>query len=310
MKYHKEIIPKLLSYQGFCFKNFLWLVGRLIHQNDLRAVRESDGMVDNFKQSKNRFLVKGIADQTFKLTIGENVIESQTDAFGYFTIMQNDFQSEGNNVCIFEFDKLNFSTIKRNMIYMIPEDCKKIVVSDIDDTLVHTNVRHKNRTIFNAIFGNALSKKMIEGAAPFLNHLNKELKMPIFYVSRSPYELSDVIKTFFEINDFPNGPMLLRNVSTVKYYKQRDFLKEQKFKGIEMLFKNTADIKFILIGDSSEKDALIYLNLAKRFPKKVDKIFIRNVYKNRKYKNLVTAVNDFPNGFLVQFFDGYGELGV
>ena len=72
--------------------------------------------------------------------------------------------------------------------------------------------------------------------------------------------------------------------------------------------KMTAPMPFVLLGDSAELDAIIYLNLAKQFPGRVKRIYIRRVSKGPFLEKLIHAINQFPDNELVCFFKYYHQL--
>ena len=299
---------RLLTYQGIQCGSFFWINARLIYDNKLQIAKKSDKFWNNFNATRKRFFAKGVANIEGVLKIGEKQQAFVTDDFGYIKIVSSDWAETNVDTCIWEFGKIDLVIEQKESFLRVNEECKRIIVSDIDDTIVHTNVRHKYRTVFNAIIGNAFTKKPVKGAAQMYQRLTENGRNPIFYASRSPQELYDVIRQFLQINQYPVGPFLLRNISKEWHYKQKDILKEQKFLAIKMVLQNTAQVKSILIGDSSEKDAIIYLHLAEQFPDKVEQIFIRIVQRNNKFISLKKDIERFANHKLVQFFDDFDEL--
>ena len=99
------------------------------------------------------------------------------------------------------------------------------------------------------------------------------------YVSASPWQLFLPLSEFVRSNGFPAGTFYLKNFRL----KDRSFgslfqnPEEYKPAVIEPLLKQFPNRRFVLVGDSGERDPEVYGALARRFPKQVMRIFIRNV---------------------------------
>jgi phosphatidate phosphatase APP1 len=105
--------------------------------------------------------------------------------------------------------------------FLIPSEKAEFgVISDIDDTILHTGVVSslKWQVIKNTIFKRPEKRIPLEGAANFLSLLhagaNGSSANPIFYVSHSPWNLYRYLLYFLEKNNFPKGPILLRNLKS------------------------------------------------------------------------------------------------
>ena len=53
------------------------------------------------------------------------------------------------------------------------------------------------------------------------------------------------------------------------------------------------ELNFILIGDSGEKDADIYTEIAKKYPNRILAIYLRNVNHKRKEKRIQKIIDSF-----------------
>ena len=96
------------------------------------------------------------------------------------------------------------------------------VISDIDDTILHTGVVSslKWRVLVNTIFKRARSRDALEGTANFYHKLHRghsgKKSIPIFYVSHSPWNLYRYLELFLKTDNFPKGPILLRSISSFR----------------------------------------------------------------------------------------------
>ena len=170
---------------------------------------------------------------------------------------------------------------------LIPSDKAEYgVISDIDDTIIHTGVVSslKWQVILNTIFKRPEKRIPLEGAAGFLKLLHRGSRgisaNPIFYVSHSPWNLYRYLLFFLEKNNFPKGPILLRSFRSILRRKSRE--KPQKQKEILNILSSYPDMPFILIGDSGEHDADIYMEIAETHPNRILAIYLRSVRHRRK----------------------------
>lgn len=186
------------------------------------------------------------------------------------------------------------------------------VITDIDDTILHTGVTSymKWQVIFNTLFKRAESRIPLKGAAALYTTLHQgrdgSSAHPVFYVSHSPWNLYCYLEYFLARNHFPAGPIILRSMSSV--LRRRSKRKEpQKQMAIANILGTYPGLPFILIGDSGEKDADIYLEIARRYPDRVLAIYLRTVRhaaRMKRVRGLVAQQDHTP----VRLVDRSGEI--
>jgi phosphatidate phosphatase APP1 len=151
------------------------------------------------------------------------------------------------------------------------------VISDMDDTVLQSNVASFLRAARLVLLENAHTRMPFPGVAAFYRALQAGTKLtgpnPIFYVSKSPWNLYDVIVQFLERQEIPLGPVLLRDWDLVPERATKGF----KTREIEEIFQTYPALPFILIGDTTQKDPEIYRDIVRAFPGRVLAVYIRNV---------------------------------
>ncbi len=170
------------------------------------------------------------------------------------------------------------------------------VVSDIDDTIKDTQVPAGKKTVLRNTF---LRKfKAAEGMRErYLNLLNKadgNIDVCFHYVSGSPWQLYWMLSQFlFEQEQFPLGTVHMKNLrknlvehgalsSIVAFAVGGDLATlDQKVRQITNLMIHLPQRKFILFGDSGEKDPEVYRAIQELFPEQVQQIYIRDVLGER-----------------------------
>jgi phosphatidate phosphatase APP1 len=168
--------------------------------------------------------------------------------------------------------------VMAGQIVVAPTKPGVAVLSDIDDTVLKTGVGNKLKLIKKVLFGNAHQLKSF----PYAPALYRELAArgyPLVFVSGSPINLYPRLRTFFRLRRFPRGSMRLKNLGLGK---GSDSLFAQKAYKLAKLREAAALLpgyRFVLIGDSGEKDPEIYRALKKALPRRVVSVLIHNVNK-------------------------------
>lgn len=152
------------------------------------------------------------------------------------------------------------------------------VISDIDDTIRHTGVTRSKRELLQNVFAKSFEDCKLDGVSEWYNKLAAEGAY-FHYVSNSPWQLYDVIYGFLRYNNFPEGSIHLKRYAGV-FDELTEPARMRKRKRLEEIVSNFPKHKFILVGDSGEADLESYADLARRFPKQVVAIYIRNVEKH------------------------------
>jgi phosphatidate phosphatase APP1 len=150
------------------------------------------------------------------------------------------------------------------------------VISDIDDTVLDSQVRSKRKLVWKVLTSNARKLKTFAGAPELYRALAKK-GYPIVFVSGSPINLYTRLRRFFGLRGFPAAPLMLKNLGRGE---GSDSLLEQqayKLKRIDEVAALLPGYRLILIGDSGEKDPEIYARAAKKRPKQVKAILIHDV---------------------------------
>ncbi|MFK7734613.1 MAG: App1 family protein [Pirellulaceae bacterium] len=159
-------------------------------------------------------------------------------------------------------------------IYFVPPRGLS-VVSDIDDTIKITEATSKSKMLQNTFLR---PFEGIEGMAELYRDWETQ-GVAFHYVSSSPWQLYRPLSEFCSKTNFPEGSMHLRyfNVRDQVFKRFRLLRQNSKVGIIAGIMKRLPERKFILVGDSGEKDPEIYRFLARRFPNSVAAILIREV---------------------------------
>jgi phosphatidate phosphatase APP1 len=149
------------------------------------------------------------------------------------------------------------------------------VISDIDDTVKFSNVAHRRELLRNTLVREFVP---VEGM-PEVYRRWRESGATFHYVSSSPWQLSDCLCRFLGESGLPAGSMHL------KLFRLKDSTplgrlptrKRAKRRTIDRIMDDFPGRRFVLVGDSGERDPEVYAAIARHRPEQVAGIVIREV---------------------------------
>ncbi len=149
------------------------------------------------------------------------------------------------------------------------------IISDIDDTIKESNVLDKKELVKNTFFRKFSPVK----GMPQLYQKFESKGIAFHYVSGSPWQLYPAINSFLHDEQFPEGAVELKlfrvkDRSIIKFISADQLT--YKLNAIKTIIDRFPQRKFILIGDSGEKDPEVYTEIADQYKDRVKYIFIRD----------------------------------
>ena len=149
------------------------------------------------------------------------------------------------------------------------------VISDIDDTVKHTNVRDKKAVIENTF---VKPFAVVAGIEQAYTEWAKQGAL-FHYVSSSPWQLYPALTEFFAEVGLPAGSFYLKTfrVKDESFFDLFASPFETKVSTISGILERWPQRRFILVGDSGEKDPEVYARIYAQFPDQIVHIYIRNV---------------------------------
>ena len=149
------------------------------------------------------------------------------------------------------------------------------IISDIDDTIKHSHVRNRKELLTNTFLRNF--QPVPDAAALYQSW--SERGAQFHYVSSSPWQLHEPLTEFIASAGFPEGSLHLRffSLRNSRLLSPFVFRPENKARSITALLQQYPQRRFILIGDSGERDPEIYAAATRRFPNQIARIFIRDI---------------------------------
>jgi phosphatidate phosphatase APP1 len=149
------------------------------------------------------------------------------------------------------------------------------VISDIDDTVKISQVSDRRELLKNTL----LREFVAVPGMPEAYRRWEDEGATFHYVSSSPWQLSNCLCSFLGAAGLPAGSMHL------KLFRLKDTTplgrltarKRSKRKAIEDIMADFPGRRFVLVGDSGERDPEVYAEVTRRRPNQVAGVLIRRV---------------------------------
>jgi phosphatidate phosphatase APP1 len=253
----------ILPYPGYGTRRRLVVCGRVLQDEGIRVAAATDRRWRNLAA----FLKRLESDEVRGAVVCAGKAEAKTDREGYFRLELPGGRPGWNEIALRLAGDAAVRAVAR---VLVPAAKARFgVISDIDDTILQTHVTSRLKMLLTVALTNARTRKPFAGAAAFYRALHGGVN-PFFYVSKSPWNLYPLLAEFFRLQNLPDGPLLLRDLSL-------RMEKQHKEKRIEAILAAYPKLPFVLIGDSGEKDPEIYAAVVRRYPKRILAVYIRSV---------------------------------
>ena len=298
----------LAPYRGFGTERGLHVIGRVLRDAPLPASVETASAWENLVATVRRFESDEVPGARLRLRFEgvEQEVRSNDEGFFEATLVPATPLALERVWHVVEVELLEPTqpegTVRATIPVLVPpRTATFLVVSDIDDTVVQTDVTQMVRMARNILFGSARTRMPFPGVAAFYRALmggkGGDANNPVFYISSSPWNLHDLLAELFELRGIPIGPILLRDwgISAEELLPTKHA--GHKLEAIRKVLDSYPAMPAILIGDSGQEDPEIYAQVIREHPGRVLAAYIRNVGRDetragaiRELANTLTAM--------------------
>ena len=178
-------------------------------------------------------------------------------------------------------------------------DSSIAVISDMDDTLILSHTKNFLKRVGTLLFVHPLKRKSIGFTENLLRGI-EALNGDIYYVSRSEANLFRVLSTFILKSSIPIGNLFLTPLLSWRRLVSNTKSENFKFEVISYIIENSSKKHFVLVGDDTQHDLKVYLEIAKKYPGNILKICIRktSIRKHRVTQNSLESIKELGVPFL------------
>ncbi|HEX8245378.1 MAG TPA: phosphatase domain-containing protein [Longimicrobium sp.] len=287
------------AYRGFGRGERAWVKARVLRGAPVPRARERDSVWLNLAASLQRFESDEIPGARVRIAYPGGEQELKADREGYVECWIEPSPPLPGGWQGVEMELLHpmdgdapFRT--RAPVLVPPAGARFGVISDIDDTVVRTDVASRLRMARNVLLGNAHTRMPFPGVAPFYRALERgaggSAANPVFYVSSSPWNLYDALSEFLELRRIPLGPLLLRDWGIAPVDAGEGGHAGHKRRHIGRILDTFPALPFILVGDSGQEDPEIYHRAVHDHPERILAVYIRNVSRAPERADAIRAL--------------------
>ncbi len=280
---------EILPYRGHGTAERLFLRGRVLEESGISRSSQDDTIWSNLRNMVRRFGSDEIAGARVRASFRGVKAVTVADEEGFFDIrLELDEPLDGpGGWQEMRLDLVGPSSpgggaVSSTGQVLVPVRARFGVISDLDDTVVHSSATNVLKMAWIVVRNNAHTRLPFGGVAAFYEALRigpeDGLENPIFYVSSSPWNIYDLLEDFLDVHGVPAGPLFLKDWSPTVLGEHHD----HKLGMIRTLLETYPELPFVLLGDSGEQDPEIYHRAVEEHPGRIETIYIRDVSGDRR----------------------------
>ena len=277
--------PRILPFRGYGTRHRVRIAGRVLEDRRGRPASGTDSRWKAMRDAVRRLVATPVPYARLRVRMdgGEHCLTC--DARGAFDawVDPGDPLDDDRIWHELQLELVGADALRTATEVLTPAPSSRLVVfSDIDDTVVPTAATHFVRMIWRTFFTAAHARLPFPGVAAFYRALHGgaggDERNPLLYVSRGPWTVYEVLTEFFQLHDIPVGPVLfLRRWGLSAEGLAPARTRGRKYRLVEDMLGTFADLPFILVGDSGQKDPEIYTEVVQQHPERVLAVYIRSI---------------------------------
>jgi len=270
----------ILVYHAYGNANNILIQGRMEEKKTFSEAKKDDNWFQNIWRTVRQVKGDELKNQTIYALLNGEKFETKGDDEGYF-----EFDITTKQALKTGYEKIVLyikgnSDADETDVTIIGEEPLVGIISDFDDTMIVSDVTNKLKLGYNTVFKNYKQRTVVptmgERFQKILAQNPKDVPSTLFILSGSPQQLFFAVEDFLAFHHFPKHTLILKKA----HGDHKDPLTDQfayKTEKIERLIKLYPNMRWVMFGDSGEKDAEIYKFIKKKYPKKVISYHIRDV---------------------------------
>lgn len=274
----------IVPYRSFGDSTSLHVRGRVLRDRNISAASEHEPVWRNMVNVYKRLASDEIAGARLVARFRGDEVEGTSDEEGYFHFqipVALDASHHGWHEVELRLDDDREGEPAIAYVLVPSEDAEYGIISDLDDTVVQTGATALTSMVRTVLLHNAHTRIPFEGVSAFYRALHRgnmgEELNPIFYVSSGPWNLYDLYADFLAHQSIPAGPIMLGDYGIDEEKFIHDPHDEHKLRAVRGILNAYPRLRFVLIGDSGQRDPEIYSEVVRQFPGRVAVIYIRDV---------------------------------
>jgi phosphatidate phosphatase APP1 len=277
----------LEAYSGHGTRERLYVKARTRRGAGVGEVDESDSRWRNLTNTYRRLTRREVSGVEVVASFRGTEVRAVSDERGFVdleiaTSLPENPDREWWEVELRATDPRNDREVRATSRVVVPTPRADFgVISDIDDTVVRTEVTNWLRMLKIVLLTNAYTRTPFEHVETLYEALRAggegRSENPVFYVSSSPWGFYDLLEHFFDVHGLPEGPLFLKSYQLSLKHLRGSSHHNHKLEWIRHLLDTHPGLPFVLVGDSGQEDPEIYCQTVREYPGRIRAILIRDV---------------------------------
>jgi phosphatidate phosphatase APP1 len=290
-------------YHGYGHTENLFVYGHVLKGKSFIQKHYTNNTLINIINLIRLFFVRPLPHARVKLQWQNECYYASTEKDGFFKFewkSEREVLAGWHRVKVELLNSDEKSVAKGEGKIFVPHATQYGFISDIDDTVLVSHSGSTGKKLWSMLTKNPRSRKTFSDVVHYYQLLSAtqteaNVPNPFFYVSSSEWNLYEYLNEFFKYNALPKGAFLLNNMK--KWYQLFQVGNTKhlgKLNRITRVLEAFPAQKFVLLGDNSQSDPVIYQLIAEKYPSQILAIYIRNISKKKESntREIFTSINN------------------
>ena len=265
---------RVLPFGGYGLPDRVFLSGRLL-EDPLPPAQPAEGSLSRLWRSLEALESDEIEGAQVEATLQGHRLSGRSDDEGIFELEARDLSpplTPGRGRAELSITTGAGHRFRGAVPYWILRPGGALVISDLDDTVIDSQVHNKLRLLGRTLFGDETTIRPVPGAIEAWRRA-AAAGATFFYLSGSPINLLDRFHRFFARAGLPLGVFSLKNLGDDPLFSQLSYKRDRAARLLERL----PGVRVLWVGDSGEADPEVYRALQAQHRAQLCAALIREV---------------------------------
>lgn len=323
---------KIIAYTGYGSAGFLRVLARVVFTRtpeeaaaaDVEATTEELENADEETRGWRAFVTAPAVDVPVAVRLGDREIMTRTDRAGLvdLTIRGHGLGPGWHRLAL----ESPGAERAHAAVHIIGSTQRFGIISDIDDTILTTNLPRPLVAFWNTFVRQEAARIPVPGMATLYREFMAEhevpsteageagVEVPVIYVSTGAWNTAPHLMRFIRRHGFPPGPMLLTDWGPTNsgWFRSGP---EHKRAQLRRIARELPHVRWILVGDTGQKDPVLYRDFAEHHPELVRAIVLRQLTLKEQVishglpvltPSSTRVARGLPETPVIEATDGYG----